>query len=166
RLSKDEMPGTILSRRLKRCGYLSRRAADFHPIQINRKCGLGETIAVVTDRHFSREQPLLIGEGFARRAAPIGTIADSLFHLCFHQPFGLVDQLQYLLMLALLSHQHLDAADQLALHIHCHRALMAIKRFAGALTSMPHLRIVDTDESAYIRALLDLTTSHMYLVPL
>src|SRR2546425_1177920 len=140
------------------CRGLPRRAADFHPIQINRNRVLGKTFAIVSGWHLRRKQPLLVGKSFPRRTTPICTVAHSFFHLCFHHPFGLVHQVQCFLLIARVARQHFDAADQLAIHIHRHRGLMPIKRFAGALAPVPHLRIVDTNEAVLFRAFLYLTT--------
>src|SRR5207237_254907 len=70
---------------------------------------------------------------------------------------------QRLLLIARVARQHVDAADQLALHIHCQRGLMPIERFAGALAPVPHLRIVDTNVAVFFGAFLDLTTATGFL---
>src|SRR6516164_11823689 len=76
--------GAIIARRLPR------RATCFHPVQVNRKLTLGETISVLTSRHLGRQRAFGLRKGAARRPSPISAIAHRFLHLRLHHPLALL----------------------------------------------------------------------------
>src|SRR6266481_9387471 len=125
---------------------LACRATHFHLIQIDLKLTLGKTIAVVTGRHLGRQDSFFLRKDSPRRAASVSTIAHRFFYLRLQHSFALPHQFQSFLLIPSIARQHLHPRDQLTLHLHRHRCLVSVEELAGALASMPHLLIVNTED--------------------
>src|SRR5216683_2815474 len=96
----------------------------------------------------------IVARGLARRAAHF-----HFFYLRLQHSFALLHQLQSFLLIPSIARQHLHPGDQLTLHLHRHRCLVSVEALAGALASMPHLGIVDTNDSILFCARLHLAAA-------
>src|SRR5580704_348374 len=145
-LRKKELAPSTFSGGVIVARGLACRATHFHLIQIDRKLTLGKTISVVIGRHLGRQDSFFVRKGSPRRAASVSTIAHRFFYLRLQHSFALLHQLQRFLLIPSIARQYLHPRDQLTLHLHRHRGLVSVEALAGALVSMPHLRIVNTED--------------------
>ena len=118
------------------------------------KVFLGEVRLIRAGRHFGYQGPSRIGKGLPGSPVSIGGIPNGLLHLSSGVFFTLFDQFERPHVIAGVPSQYIHGRDRLGVGVHCHRCLMAVESLATALSTVPHLGVVDRGDTVSAHPLL------------
>jgi hypothetical protein len=126
---------------------MASRAGTGTCFKIDAEIFFGEVRLVWATGHSCYQGALRIKKGLAGSAVSVRTVPDRLVHRNTGVVLALLYQFQGSGSIRSIASQDIDSGNELGIGINRYGRLMPVKAFAAALVTVPHLRIMDRDNS-------------------